>query len=131
MRLLRLAVAALFAALVVAACSSNNGSSNTPGSTTSGGGGGGGGGSAAATITIKDFKFGDPITVKPGAAVKVTNADGASHNVTSDDGNSFKTADLAQGESATFTAPSTPGTYKFSCTLHSNMSGIGTLTVQG
>jgi plastocyanin len=131
MRLLRLAVAALFATLAVAACSAGNGSSksgDTPAATTSGGGGGG---TAAATITIQNFRFGDPITVKPGETVKVTNQDGAAHNVISDDGSSFKTPDLQQGESATFTAPAKAGTYKFSCTLHSSMSGIGTLTVQG
>jgi plastocyanin len=130
MRLLRLAIAALFAALAVAACSSGNGGSTNT-TTPAGTAGGGGGDSAAATITIKDFKFGDPITVKPGDTVKVTNEDGAAHNAVSDDGTSFKTPDLTQGQSATFTAPTNPGTYKFSCTLHGNMSGIGTLTVQG
>jgi plastocyanin len=131
MRLLRFTAAALLAAFAVAACSSDNSTSNstsnTPASTTTAGGGGQ---SAGATITIKDFKFGDPITVKPGESVKVTNEDGAAHNAVADDG-SFKTEDLENGESGTFTAPSKAGTYKFSCTLHSSMSGIGTLIVQG
>jgi len=127
MRLLRLTVAAIVAALAVAACSSNDSTTNAPPATTTAGGGGG---QAGATITIKDFKFGDPITVKPGESVKVTNEDGAAHNASADDG-SFKTEDLENGESATFTAPSKPGSYKFSCTLHSSMSGIGTLVVQG
>ncbi|SRR6266550_3833081 len=131
MRLLRLAVAALLAALTVAACSSGNGSSDSPPpASTTAGGGGGGGGAAAAEIIIKDFQFGAPLTVKPGVTVKVTNQDGAAHNVSADDGTSFKTEDLSQGQSATFTAPTQPGQYKFSCTLHSNMTGIGTLTVQ-
>ena len=34
---------------------------------------------------------------------------------------------LNEGESATFTAPTQPGTYKFSCTVHAQMQGIGTL----
>src|SRR5512133_2319856 len=123
-RLLRLAAVALLAALTVAACSSDKGSSNTPPATSAASSGGSGG--AAATITIQNFKFGDPVTVKPGDTVKVVNADGPAHNVTADDG-SFKTPDLANGESATFTAPSKAGDYKFSCTLHANMSGIGTL----
>ncbi len=38
---------------------------------------------------------------------------------------------LNQGESATFTAPTQPGTYKFSCTVHAQMQEIGTLIVQG
>jgi len=128
MRLLRLTVAAMVAALAVAACSSNDSATNAPPATTTTAGGGGG--QAGATITIKDFKFGDPITVKPGESVKVTNEDGAAHNAVADDG-SFKTEDLENGESATFTAPTKPGSYKFSCTLHSSMSGIGTLVVQG
>jgi plastocyanin len=127
MRLLRFAAAALLAALTVAACSSDNNSSNTPAATTTAGGGGQ---TAGAMITIKDFKFGDPITVKPGESVKVVNEDGAAHNVVADDGG-FKTEDLEKGETGTFTAPSKAGTYKFSCTLHSSMTGIGTLTVQG
>jgi plastocyanin len=128
MRLLRLAALAMVAALAVAACSSNDTTTDTPAATTTAGGGGGG--QAGATITIKNFKFGDPVTVKPGESVKVTNEDGAAHNAVADDG-SFKTEDLENGESATFTAPSKPGSYKFSCTLHSSMSGIGTLIVQG
>lgn len=127
MRLLRLGAAALLAALAVAACSSSNGSSGGPSSTTTGGGGGG---AASATITIKNFSFGSPLTVKAGETIKVTNEDSVAHNVTSDDGSSFKTTDLQKGESATITAPSKPGTYKFSCTLHANMSGIGTLIIQ-
>jgi plastocyanin len=126
-RLLRLAAGALLAAFAVAACSADDTTSNTPASTTTAGGGGQ---AAGAAITIKDFKFGGPLTVKPGESVKVTNQDGAAHNTVADDG-SFKTEDLEQGESATFTAPSKPGTYKYSCTLHSSMSGIGTLIVQG
>jgi plastocyanin len=129
-RLLRFAVAALFAALAVAACSSNSGSTSTPPASPSASGGGGGGGTAAATITIKNFQFGSPVTVKPGDTVKVTNADSPTHNVTADDG-SFKVPDLSSGQSSTFTAPSKAGTYKFSCTLHANMTGIGTLIVQG
>src|SRR2546429_161360 len=119
MRLLRLAAVAAIAALTVAACSSNDNTTSTSPATTTAGGGGGG--QAGAAITIKDFKFGDPVTVKPGESVKVTNEDGAAHNAVADDG-SFKTEDLQHGESATFTAPTKPGSYKFSCTLHSSMS---------
>ena len=62
--------------------------------------------------------------------MKVTNQDVAAHDAVSDDGK-FKTPLLKQGESATFTAPTAPGTYKFSCSVHANMTGIGTLTVKG
>ncbi len=83
--------------------------------------------SAAVTITIKGFAFGQPLTVAPGATVEVVNSDAAPHNVTAADG-SFETPDLAQDETATFTAPTEPGTYEFTCTLHPEMTG--TLVVE-
>jgi plastocyanin len=130
MRLVRIAVAALIAVLAVAACGGDDGGSttDTPSPATTAPGGAGGGGEAS--ISIENFQFGTSLPVKPGATVTVTNKDGATHNVVSDDGTSFKTPDLGKDESATFTAPSTPGNYKFSCSLHSSMSGIGTLVVQ-
>jgi plastocyanin len=74
------------------------------------------------TITIAGFAFGQPLTVAPGATVEVVNSDAAPHNVTAADG-SFETPDLAQDETATFTAPTEPGTYEFTCTLHPEMTG--------
>jgi plastocyanin len=150
-RLLRLLVAAALAVMAVAACAADDdgspaaggtsapaapsatsapatgtsapGGGEASGSPTSGGGGG--------TITIKDFKYGEPLTVAPGATIEVANEDTAGHDVVADDG-SFRTPVLGQGEKATFTAPTRPGTYKFSCSLHpGSMSGIGTLIVQG
>ena len=142
-RLLRLALAAAAAVLAVAACSSDD--DRPPGQRV--------GGRAArdqrarrhherrrhrrarppaarapvraagGTITIKDFKYGSPLTVAPGAQIEVENEDTAGHDVVSDDGK-FKTPVLGQGEKATFTAPTKPGTYKFSCSLHpASMSG--------
>ncbi|OLS96347.1 hypothetical protein BJF90_11400 [Pseudonocardia sp. CNS-004] len=55
------------------------------------------------------------------------NTDAAPHNVTASD-KSFETPDLNQDETATFTAPSTPGRYEFTCTLHPEMTG--TLVVE-
>jgi plastocyanin len=82
----------------------------------------------SATITISGFAFGQPLTVAPGATVEVVNTDAAPHNVTAADG-SFETPDLAQDETATFTAPNAPGRYEFTCTLHPEMAG--TLIVEG
>ena len=76
----------------------------------------------AATITITGFAFGQPLTVAPGATVEVVNTDAAPHNATAADG-SFETPDLAQDETATFEAPTTPGRYDFTCTLHPEMTG--------
>jgi plastocyanin len=73
-------------------------------------------------ITISNFAFGGELTVAPGATVTVINKDSAQHNVTATDG-SFKTANLKQGESATFTAPTKPGRYAFTCTIHPQMTG--------
>jgi plastocyanin len=61
--------------------------------------------------------------------ITVTNTDRTAHDIASDDQDRFRTPLLNQGESATFTAPGQPGTYKFSCTVHAQMRGIGTLIV--
>ncbi|WP_427174567.1 cupredoxin domain-containing protein [Arthrobacter sp. 92] len=84
--------------------------------------------SATTAITIKDFAFGTPITVAPGATVTVTNQDSADHTVTADQGQAFDAKVKGSGGTATFTAPSRPGTYAFHCTHHPNMHG--TLTVK-
>ncbi|MER7204684.1 cupredoxin family copper-binding protein [Streptomyces sp. CB01635] len=79
-------------------------------------------------VTIKNFAF-HPATfeVSPGTKITVTNEDSATHTLTADD-KSFDTGDLAQGKSATITAPSKPGSYSYVCTIHPNMKG--TLTVR-
>jgi plastocyanin len=148
-RLLRLLVAAAAAVLAVAACSSGDDSppaaagssapaapsaTSAPATATSAPGGGedSSSSSSGGTIKIEDFKFGAPLTVGPGAKIEVENEDTAKHDVVSDDGASFKTPLLGQGEKTTFTAPTKPGTYKFSCSVHpASMSGIGTLVVKG
>lgn len=76
-----------------------------------------------ARITIQGFAFGAPLTVRPGAQITVVNRDGAGHTVTADDGKSFDVSMAGGGGSATFTAPSAPGTYKFHCTIHPSMHG--------
>jgi plastocyanin len=80
-------------------------------------------GAEATAITIKDFDFGDPITVSPGATVTVTNQDTAEHTVTADQDQAFNVEVKASGGKATFTAPSQPGTYAFHCTYHPRMHG--------
>jgi plastocyanin len=83
---------------------------------------------SAASISIKDFDYGAPITVSPGATVMVTNMDSAEHTVTADQGSAFDVEVKENGGTGTFTAPTAPGTYPFHCTYHPNMHG--TLTVQ-
>lgn len=79
--------------------------------------------SAAAVITIKNFAYQVPPSVRPGAMVKVTNSDQVAHTVTADQSDSVFNVTVDPGGNATFAAPSKPGSYKFHCTYHSNMHG--------
>jgi plastocyanin len=77
----------------------------------------------SSSITISNFKFA-PATmqVKGGTRIKVTNDDSAPHTVTADDGHSFDSGTLNQGQSTTIKAPA-PGTYAYHCTVHPFMKG--------
>ena len=77
---------------------------------------------ADAKITISNFQFGSPPSVRPGATVAVVNSDGAEHSVTADEGKAFN-VDVDGNGTATFTAPSQPGTYAYHCTYHPMMHG--------
>jgi plastocyanin len=112
------AAALLMAALLLGGCATGGGGS---GVTTAPG-------AEAATITIKDFAYGAPLTVPPGATVTVTNMDAAAHTVTADKGKAFDAKVAGHGGTATLTAPSAPGTYPYHCTYHPDMHG--TLTVK-
>ena len=116
--------AVLTLALLLAACSSGGGASSTTAPA---------GGSAnpvgSHTITIKNFAFSpQTITVAAGTAVTVTNDDQVAHTVTAMSGG-FSTGDIGPGQSKTITAPNTPGTYSYFCSIHQYMSGH--LTVSG
>lgn len=78
--------------------------------------------SAAATISISGFAFGAPVTVQPGQVVTVVNADPAPHTVTADDKHSFD-AHVAPNGQTFLTAPTAPGSYPFTCTVHPMMHG--------
>ena len=67
------------------------------------------------------------ITVKNGATVTVKNADTTTHTLAAD-GGAFDTGNLTPGMSATFVAPSKPGTYAFHCNIHANMHGTLVVT---
>jgi plastocyanin len=110
----RLSVLVVVAGLTVALCacsSSSNGSAKN--------------GAPGATIAIANFKF-SAVTVAAGATVTVSNNDPTTHTVSADNG-SFSVK-VPGGKSATFVAPSTPGTYKFHCMIHSTMHGVLTVT---
>ncbi len=107
-------LACCVAALGLAACSS--GSSSSTGTNAG----------AAATITIKNLTFAVPPSVHAGARVTVRNDDGFQHTVSADDGQ-FGVSVNGNG-TATFTAPSKPGSYPFHCNIHSTMHGTLTVT---
>lgn len=77
---------------------------------------------ATSVITIRNFKFEVPTTVRPGSMVTVTNADSAPHTVTAKDHGGFDVA-VDPGETAIFKAPDSPGEYGFVCSFHSRMTG--------
>ena len=77
----------------------------------------------ATTIMIENFAYKTPPTVAPGSTVAVMNMDGEAHTVTADSGNAFDVKS-PPGQTVTFTAPTTPGSYSFHCTYHGNMHGV-------
>lgn len=96
--------------------SASGGSSTSPA-------GGSSSASAAPKITIENFKFQVPATVKPGQKITVVNSDSVGHTVTSDTSGDFSVVVNANGGTATFTAPTKPGKYPFHCNFHGNMHG--------
>ncbi|MFE9438539.1 cupredoxin family copper-binding protein [Streptomyces sp. NPDC006602] len=84
---------------------------------------------AAARIVIENFTFNPAnLQVRPGTKIMVVNRDSAAHTVTATGDKTFDTGSIASGATATFTAPSTSGSYSYICTIHPNMEG--TLTVR-
>jgi plastocyanin len=103
-------------ALLLAACGSSTpamSGSSAPSGSTSGG----------SSITISNFMF-TPMSlrVSPGATVKVTNKDSATHTLTAT-GGQFNTGNITQNQTKTFKAPSKAGTYHYICNIHQFMMG--------
>ncbi|MGH3099180.1 MAG: cupredoxin domain-containing protein [Streptosporangiales bacterium] len=73
-------------------------------------------------ITIEDFDYSGPGAVRPGATITVRNNDDVAHTVTVDKGDAFD-IEVAGGESATFQAPKSEGSYAYHCEYHANMHG--------
>ncbi|MGW7456312.1 cupredoxin domain-containing protein [Streptomyces sp. NPDC054797] len=83
----------------------------------------------AVRIVIQNFTFSPAdLQVPPGAKVTVVNQDSASHTVTATGDKAFDTGTIRAGATATFTAPSTPGSYSYLCSIHPNMKGTLTVT---
>ncbi|WP_083266752.1 cupredoxin domain-containing protein [Arthrobacter sp. U41] len=75
-----------------------------------------------ATITIRDFAFEVPASVKPGVMVTVTNADSAPHTLTAKSEGGFD-VEVQAGGTVVFEAPQDPAEYGITCTFHPQMSG--------
>jgi plastocyanin len=88
-----------------------------------------GGGVAGNTLTINisGMKFPASTTVKKGTSVTWYNADSFAHTVTSDDGTSFNSGNVAGKSSFTYKA-NTAGTFDYHCNIHSGMTGQLTVT---
>lgn len=83
---------------------------------------------ASGSIRVKNYSFQGPGTVASGAKITVSNQDSEAHTVTADKGGAFNVT-IPAGSTATFTAPSTSGSFAFHCNFHGNMHGV--LVVQG
>jgi plastocyanin len=75
------------------------------------------------TIVISNFAYGpSSLTVAPGTKITVMNKDQAPHTVTAND-KSFDTGTISGGQQGEMTAPTKPGTYPYTCTIHQYMTG--------
>lgn len=78
----------------------------------------------SAVIEISNYSYYPAsVTVKPGAIISVTNEDNVKHTVTSSQNGLFDTGLIGEGDTVTFTAPTTPGTYSYYCIPHPEMVG--------
>lgn len=88
---------------------------------------GGNGDGTSITINISNMAFPASTSVKKGTIVKWFNQDGAAHTVTSDDGTSFSSGNLAANATFSYTA-NTVGTFNYHCNYHSNMTATLVVT---
>ena len=125
MKLKRILVLATSAALILTSLSCSKSNSNYGGSQPPPGGGGGG--SNSSTINIYNMAFPATTTVKKGTTVKWYNADGYAHTVTSDDGTTFNSGNLAAGATFSYLA-NTTGTFNYHCNIHASMKATLVVT---
>jgi len=79
-------------------------------------------------VTISGFAFSPAsITVPVGTAVTWTNKDSATHTVTSDDGKTFDSGNVANGATYSFIF-TTAGTFAYHCAIHSSMKATVIVT---
>jgi plastocyanin len=109
------------------AATTATGAPSSGGAATGGGSTGGSSTTAAAVaadavLVVENYTFA-PLSVPAGSVVKLENRDAEPHTISSPDGSiSF------DGETETFTAPATAGTYSYVCGVHAFMEGSLTVT---
>jgi plastocyanin len=108
--------------LTFMSCSKSNNYATTPPP-----GGNGGGGGTSTTINIYNMAFPASTSVKKGTTVKWYNQDSYAHTVTSNDGSTFNSGNLAAGATYSYTA-NTTGTFSYHCNYHSGMTGTLVVT---
>jgi len=85
-------------------------------------------GASTTSISITGFAFSPSNkTVTAGTVITWTNNDATTHTVTSDDGTSFNSGNIAPGHTFVYTA-STTGTFNYHCDIHTFMTGTLTVT---
>ena len=83
--------------------------------------------SGVTEVRLDDFAFAPAnIVIDAGTTVTWTNYDGASHTVTSDEGDELGSGLLSQTQTFSHTFD-TPGEYYYHCNPHSNMHGLVTV----
>ena len=84
--------------------------------------------STSNTVDIYGMAFNPAtLTVKSGTKITWTNSDGFAHTVTSDNGSTFSSGNLAAGATFSFTA-SSAGTFNYHCNIHSAMTATIVVT---
>ena len=85
-------------------------------------------GTSANKVNIYGMAFNPAtLTVKAGTKITWTNSDGYNHTVTSDDGTTFNSGNVAASGVFTFT-PSAAGTITYHCNIHSSMTATIVVT---
>jgi plastocyanin len=126
----RLSAVALMLVVSVAlvACTPTASTPSSAGSTAGPAGTSSNPGSVQNAVTISGFAFSPAsITVPVGTTVTWTNKDAAPHTITSDDGTTFDSGNLANGATYSFTFTKA-GTFAYHCAIHSSMKGTVIVT---
>lgn len=80
------------------------------------------------SVAVRDFAYVPPsLSVASGTVVTWTNEDPVSHTVSADDGKTFDSGVVDQGQTFQFTAGA-PGTYTYFCRIHPFMKATLTVT---